>query len=356
MPTETARVAKACFPKGNPYLRLADALGPIFHDHTFAALFPTRGQPAAAPGRLALGTLLQFAEDLSDRQAANAIRSRIDWKYLLGLELTDPGVDHTVLSAFRTRLVYHDAVTQLFDLLLQQFQALGLLKTRGRQRTDSTHVLAAISALNRLELVGEAMRAALNRLAVVAPEWLRGQMQPEWFTRYAPRLEDDRLPKEKAQRHALAQTIGADGAVLLQAVYAPTTPLEIRALPAVECLRQIWVQHYLPTADGVTWRENDHIPPAACFISSPYDMEAHYARKHTTQWVGYTVHLTETCDDETPPLITHVETTPAPVDDSQVGPNPTLKPSAANCLRHLQNKGLQRSNFVGHRACLFGIR
>jgi transposase len=129
-------------------------------------------------------TYLQFAEDLSDRQAANAVRSRIDWKYLLGLELTDPGVDHTVLSQFRTRLVYHDAVTQLFEVLLQQFQALGLLKAHGRQRTDTTHVLAAISTLNRLELVGEALHAALNRLAVVAPEWLRGQMQAEWFTMF----------------------------------------------------------------------------------------------------------------------------------------------------------------------------
>jgi transposase len=223
-----------------------------------------------------------------------------------------------VLSEFRTRLVYHDAVTQLFDVLWQHFQALGLLQTRGRQRTDSTHVLAAMSALHRLELVGEARRAALTRLAVVAPEWLRGQMQSAWFTRYAPRLEDDRLPKEKAKRHALAQTIGADGAALLRAVYAPTTPVEIRALPTVECLRQIWVQNYLPTADGVTWRENDTIPPATCFISSPYDPEAHDARKPTPQWIGDKVHLTETCDDETPPLLTHVETTPAPVDDSQV--------------------------------------
>jgi transposase len=186
---------------------------------------------------------LQFAEALSDRQAAHAMRSRIDWKYLLGLAFPAPGVDHTVLSEFRTRLVYHDAVPQLFDALLQQFQALGLLKTRRRQRTDSTHVLAALSALNRRELVGEAMRAALHRLAVVAPEWLRGQRQSEWFTRYAPRLEEYRLPKAKAKRSALAQTIGADGAALLRAVYAATPPVEIRALPAVACLRQSWGQH-----------------------------------------------------------------------------------------------------------------
>ena len=125
IPEETARVANACFPRGIPICGSADALGPIFQDHNFAALFPTRGQPAAAPGRLALITLLQFVENLSDRQAANAVRSRIDWKYLLGLELTDAGCDHTVLSEFRTRLVQHDAVTQLFDVLLQQLSGVG---------------------------------------------------------------------------------------------------------------------------------------------------------------------------------------------------------------------------------------
>src|SRR5262245_21264964 len=179
IPEETARVAKACLPQEHPYLRLSDVLGPIFQDDDFAALFPTRGQPAVAPGRLALISLLQFAENLSDRQAAHAVRSRIDWKYLLGLELTDAGCDHTVLSEFRTRLMQHDAATQLFEVVLRQCQALGLLKAYGRQRTDSTHVLAAISALNRLELVGEAMRAALHRLVEAAPAWLRVQMPQE---------------------------------------------------------------------------------------------------------------------------------------------------------------------------------
>lgn len=306
-----------------------------------AALFPTRGQPAAAPGRLALISLLQFAENLSDRQAAHAVRSRIDWKYLLGLALTDAGCDHTVLSEFRTRLMQHDAVTQLFEALPHQFQALGLLKARGRQRTDSTHVLAAVSALNRVELVGEAMRAALNRLAEAAPMWLRVQMPPEWFTRYGPRLEDDRLPKDKAKRQALAETIGADGLALLHAIYAPSAPASLCDLPAVELLRQIWVQNYLPTAEGVRWRENDNIPPAACFISSPYDSDAHYARKHTTQWVGYKVRLTETCDDETPPLITQVETTPAPVDDSHVTArlHAALQAQALLPSRHIVDTG-----------------
>ena len=109
VPEDTQRVARAAFPHGNVYMEVADRLGTIYHDAQFAALFPTRGQPAEAPARLALVTILQFAEGLSDRQAADAVRSRIDWKYVLGLDLTDPGFDHTVLSEFRTRLVVGEA-------------------------------------------------------------------------------------------------------------------------------------------------------------------------------------------------------------------------------------------------------
>src|SRR6266511_5644888 len=196
VPEETRRVARAAFPRGNVYMRMRDELGAIYDDQLFASLFPTRGQPAASPWRLALTTVMQFAEGLSDRQAADAVRSRIDWKYTLSLELTDPGFDHTVLSEFRTRLVAGQAEQLLLDTLLTQLRALGLLTARGRQRTDSTHVLAAIRVLNRLELVGETVRHALNSLAVVAPDWLRAQVPPEWFDRYGTRIENYHLPED----------------------------------------------------------------------------------------------------------------------------------------------------------------
>ena len=168
----------------------------------FADLFPKRGQPGLPPWRLALVTVLQFAEDLADRQAADAVRGRIDWKYLLGLELTDPGFDHSVLCEFRSRLVAGGAEQRLLDALLEACQARGLIKARGRQRTDSTHVLAAIRTLNRLELVGETLRAALNELAIVAPDWLRGAAPAEWYERYARRVENGRLPRSAAEREA----------------------------------------------------------------------------------------------------------------------------------------------------------
>src|SRR3954451_967729 len=173
VPGGTARVAKAAFRRGNPLLKLRDELGAIFRDEDFADLFPRRGQPGLAPWRLALVTLLQFREDLSDRRAAEAVRARIDWKYLLGLELDDPGFDASVLCEFRARLIEGGAEERLLGRLLEACQGRGLLEARGRQRSDPTHVLAAIRRLTRLELVGETLRAALNELAAVAPDWLR---------------------------------------------------------------------------------------------------------------------------------------------------------------------------------------
>src|SRR5919201_5824872 len=195
VPDDTARIARAAFRRGNPYLLLRDRLGAVFANADFADLYPAFGQPAYAPWRLALVTLMQFREGLSDRQAAEAVRGRIDWKYALGLELTDPGFDFSVLCEFRGRLVAGSAERLLLEAMLETCKARGLLKARGRQRTDSTHVLAAIRTLNRLELVGETLRAALNSLATAAPQWLRRVAPKDWYGRYAPRVEDGRLPR-----------------------------------------------------------------------------------------------------------------------------------------------------------------
>src|SRR5205085_8661794 len=137
--------------KGNTYLRMHDELGRLYADRDFAALFPVRGQPALAPAQLALVTLMQFAEGLSDRQAADGVRARIDWKYALCLPLEDEGFDASVLSEFRARLIAGGAERRLFETLLEHLKDHALVKPRGRQRTDSTHVLAAIQVLSRLE-------------------------------------------------------------------------------------------------------------------------------------------------------------------------------------------------------------
>src|ERR687898_262427 len=127
VPELTVSVARAASPKGNPYLRLRDELGTIFRDDDFADLYPERGQPALAPWRMALVTVMQFREGLSDRRAADAVRGRIDWKYLLGLELTDPGFDASVLCEFRARLLAGEADERLLEKLLERAKELGLL-------------------------------------------------------------------------------------------------------------------------------------------------------------------------------------------------------------------------------------
>jgi transposase len=197
VPEETARVAQAVFPRGNVFIQLRDTLGTISSDEAFADLFPTHGQPALAPWRLALVTVFQFMEGLTDRQAAEAVGDRLAWKYALSLELTDPGFDHSVLSEFRSRLVAGNAEQRLLDLLLERCREGGWLKARGRQRTDSTHILAKIRALNRVLCVAQTMVYVLNVLAEVAPEWVRAYVPAEWVERYGERLEHERLLKAR---------------------------------------------------------------------------------------------------------------------------------------------------------------
>lgn len=320
IPAETARIARAAFPKGNPIMQMSDSLGPLYADAQFAALYPHDGQPALAPARLALVTILQFAEGLSDRQAATAVRGRLDWKYALALEVTDAGFDASVLSEFRSRLIAGQAEMTLFETLLAHLRAQGLVSARGRQRTDSTHVLAVVQVLNRLECVGETLRHALNTLATVCPAWLQGWVPAGWFDRYGRRFENYRLPESKAERYALAEQIGTDGGVLLEQIYAATAPGWLRDVPAVQILRRVWVQQFHAAApdEPVRWRTAEDLPPAPLLISSPYDPDARYSKKRETEWIGYKVHLTESCDPARPHLLTNVETTLATEADNQM--------------------------------------
>ncbi len=318
IPADTYRVATAVFPEGTLIMRIREALGPVFETADFASLFPRLGQPALDPARLALVTVFQYLEGASDRQAAQNVRRCSDWKYALALPLEDQGFDASVLSEFRTRLVEGQAEQGLFDTMLTCLRERGLLKARGRQRTDSTHVLAAIRTLNRLACVAETLRHALNDLADVAPDWLRAQITPDWFDRYRQRVEEYRLPTDKEERRQLAETIGRDGFALLTALDAPTAPAELRARPALLVLRRVWIQQYYVPTPEVRWRTAEDLPPHALLICSPYDTEARYATKRETHWTGYKVHLTETCEEGGPHLITNVETTPATTNDVEL--------------------------------------
>ena len=317
IPEQTRNVAQVAFPNGNRYMQMRDELGTIYTDEMFAHLYPERGQPAQAPWRLAVVTLMQFAENLTDRQTADAVRARIDWKYALSLELDDPGFDFSVLTAFRKRLLEGDEERLLFDQMLKLFKEKGLVKAGGRQRSDSTHILGAVRNLNRLEIVGETLHHALNILAQVDPAWLRSviqqsdQPEAEWFEYYARRFNDFRLPKAKGKRLEIAERVGRDGQHLLDALFASSAPTYVSKLPAVDILRQVWIQHYYVENDVLTWRDQKNFPPSARMIASPYDVEVRYSKKRHMSWRGYKVQLSETCNEAQPYLITHVETTPA---------------------------------------------
>jgi transposase len=151
VPVETARVARG-LPQGNLYVQLRDVLGVGYQDADFAGLFRGPGATGGAPLAVGAGdgAVLQFAEGLSDRQAAEAVQARIDWKHAPGLDLTDAGFDFSVLGEFRARLVAGGAEQQLLDALLAACAARGYLKASGRQRTDSTHLLGVLRRLNRL--------------------------------------------------------------------------------------------------------------------------------------------------------------------------------------------------------------
>lgn len=320
IPEDTRRVARAAFPKGNLYMRMRDELGEVYGDARFAELFPGRGQKAESPGRLAWVTVMQFSEGMSDRQAAEAVRARIDWKYVLGLELDDPGFNYSVLSEFRERLVVGQREQLLLDDLLTRLKELKFLKGRGQQRTDSTHILGAVRQLNRIEIVGETLRQALNELSEFAPEWVQAIARPEWFARYGRRFEQMRLPKEPAERQALLVRIGEDGAFLLEAVQTAAQAKQLRELPGVEFLRQMWIQQYWTEVkeDGsahLQVRNDDNQPPGALRLHSPYDEDVRYSAKRERGWVGYKIHLSETSGTNEVHLITQVSTTLATESD-----------------------------------------
>ena len=290
IPAETIRVAQAAFPNGNVYLKMRDEWGFLYQDEQFRDLFcSSSGQPAQSPAHLALVTVMQHRSALSDRQAAEAVRSRIDWKYALGLPLEAVGFDDSILSEFRTRLVAGEQVLFLLDHFLQVCQERQWLKARGKQRTDSTHILGAIRRLNRLELVGETMRHSLNLLSQVVPDWLLEQVDSHWFERDEHRVEQYRLPSSQPKQLELARQIGQDGHQLLAAIDESSQRDLLIKIPAVMALRQIWIQHYRLEAGQLDFN-----------------------------WTGYAAHFTETADPEQVNLITHVVTTPFTTGDARV--------------------------------------
>ena len=325
---------------------MRDRLGAWMSDGLFAAAFGARGRPGYPPAMLALVTVLQMAENLTDWQAAEAVAARLDWKYALGLPLDAPGFDHTVLSEFRARVAAHGLEEAALDALLARLAADGLVKAGGKQRTDSTHVLAAARAMHVVELTGESVRAALEALAAACPGWLAARLcSGDWGRRYGARIDSWRLPAGKAAQGERALQYARDGHALAAVLLEDGAPPWARDLPAVQVLRTVLLQNFLIAHDAqgrevIKRREpglETGIPPGHRRVESPYDPQARWSVKGDVSWLGWKLHVTETCDgppacgcprdpaaarpgrcphDVLPNLITHVATTSADVPDS----------------------------------------
>ena len=313
MPADLARIGMARLPTDSPYRLIGDQLYAQYDNADFADLYHAEGKPALPPVDLLFVLAFQGLEDLADRQTAEAVRLRLDWKYALHLPLTYAGFDFTVLSDFRARLVAHDAAARLFDRLLDQLRALGLLKRRGRQRTDSLAIFARIHLLNRIELVAETLRLAITALLQVAPTWARATMPPTWEERYGQRCVAERL--SATDRTRTQTETGRDGQWLLDRLADPSTPTALATLPEVVILRTVWAQQYEVRAKQVVLRDLRGYDGTAQ-IQSPHDPEARWSKKGSQAWVGDKLQVTETDDDGLPHLITDIAITRSVLGDT----------------------------------------
>ncbi|MFJ9847636.1 IS1182 family transposase [Kitasatospora sp. NPDC101155] len=293
-----------------------DRLDGLWHDEDFAGWYPRDGRPGLSPAQLATVCVLQFLLGLSDRQAAQAVRCRIDFKYALAMELDDPGFHHSVLTDFRERLTHDDRADRLLDLALARLKEAGLISERTTQRTDSTHVLAAVRDLTRLELITESVRAALEEVARTAGHLLVDLVDEDWGRRCGRPVRRGKNPTRPKTRILAA---GDDAHRLLEHLHQHGPGY--RPGPQIEALRQIVVQNYYrDTAGRLRWRTADDggLPPSSSAIVSPYDTTARYVRHgHIIRWKGFAAHLTETCAAGSVNVITDVATTSAATNDAQ---------------------------------------
>jgi len=325
IPADTYQLANRLLPPTDKMIVIGNRLSEFISDEDLADLYPAEGKPALSPALLAMVTVFQFMESLSDRQAAAKVVLRVDWKYALHLSLENPGFNFSVLSEFRDRLVQHHAEGRVFDRLLAQLKAEGLVSARGVQRTDALAVIGAVRRLNRLELVIETMRVTLNAIEEVAVDWLRQQVPPTWVERYGERAQAERLVRSSGDQgqvevRALARQVGQDGVWLLEKIDASETPESVKRLAEVHTLRQVWAQQFEVVERQAVWKETVETPGRER-IQTPHDPEVRYSEKHGQGWEGYKVQVTESCDEQRPRLITDVQTTLATEPDhTQVAP------------------------------------
>lgn len=283
LPDDVAKLGQLLLPTGSPYRYVGDDLYPQLNEADWADMYPAEGQPAESPVDLMLVTAFQYLEHLPDRAAAEAVRLRIDWKYALHLPLNDTGFNFSVLSEFRDRLLAHAAERRLFDHMVARLQQAGLIKTRGRQRTDSLSVLTKVRDLSRLELVLETLRLAVRAIVAAEREWACAHLPFSWEQQYGSRAIEYQM--SDAQRCELEHSVGRDGFWLLDRLDARETPAGLRDLEAVHILRRVWAQKFVRDESGVVWRPGGRYD-GHTEIHTPHDPEARWSAKRGRGTVG----------------------------------------------------------------------
>jgi transposase len=322
MPPDTYQLACKLLPNTNLYRQIGEQLVDFTCDQDFVDLYPSEGKPALSPALLALVTVFQMVEGLSDRQIAEQVVTRIDLKYALHLPLEYAGFNYSVLSEFRDRLVKHQASCRVFDRLLIKLKELGLISKHSTQRTDSLAVIGAVRQLSRLELVMETVRVALNALEKADSEWLKVHIPASWRERYGQPAQQERLVTNKgttaqAETRTLIRQTGQDGEWLIELLKSSYTSQGLQQLPQVMVLQQVWEQQFELVESEAVLREKVELP-ASQIIETPHDPEVHYSQKRESSWKGYKVHISETVAFDKPQLITDVTTTLAPIGDVEV--------------------------------------
>jgi transposase len=312
MPPETAAVGGRVMREANPYRVIGDALADILADEQFAEMYEPIGREALSPSMLAMVTLFQFHEKVPDREAAEMVAVRLDWKYALHLPLDYTGFDFSVLCDFRRRILEHGKEALVFEAILDRVKALGFIKKRGKARTDSIAVLGAVRALSILETVSESLRLAVRAIEGADPAWAEETIPGSFREQYGRMRPDYRLSQE--EREAALRQTGEDGYWLLDRIDASASRTCLGA-EAVGVMRTVWGQRYDRVEGKVALRQGT----VECteLIVTPHDPGVRAGEKRGVKWHGEKVHVTETAEAGQVNFITDVTTSGASSGDGE---------------------------------------
>jgi transposase len=311
IPIDTAKIGQKVLTEENIYRQIGDRFHEILpEEEVFEELYETTGRGAISPLLLALVTVFQMMEKVPDRVAAAWVASRIDWKYAMHLPLGYAGFHFTDLLAFRKRLLEHNQERLVFEQVLLKLNGLGLIKKRGKMRTDASHILGVVERLSQFELVMESLRVALKAVMEVAQDWAK-QVLPAAFCEVYSQQQSEYGLSESQMRTQLVQA-GQDGFWFLTQI-DKSAPTLVGQLPEVEVLRKVLQQQFPEGPGGPPVKQR---PTGKQVIESPHEPEVRYGTKRGNGWLGYKMQVTETCDNDQPHLIVDLEATGALDNDS----------------------------------------